>query len=459
MAKVATSLSPNCHLFAALRQESPKNCVKLHFLRYARGIISIILVKELGNTFMHRFAVRGLSFNNAALSLREKFCLSKEAVADFYSKFPRLDGEQWVLITTCNRVELYYFGPKEGELKLLRHLESVIGELWPDSAGFYHSGREALNHLFRVAAGLESQVLGDGQILSQVRDAYHEAQKYGVVDAELHRIFQAAFRVGKRVRTETNLYFGVTSVSGAAVRAGENFLGALSDKKVLLVGAGQMGEIAAQVLCKRGVKSLTIVNRTRAHAERLAGRLGVGVADWSQLGNELAEADFVIVALATKATLIDNSLLKMRQKPCLVVDVSVPRAVDANVIQVENYTLHDLESLSEEIKSSRLLREEALPDAESIILHESTKLQTWLQSKKLLNPLAVELGESLERVRKRELKFALKALPKEIHPLIEELTRRMAERFVRIPVSRLKELSSKAEGLERVEKLLTEISR
>jgi len=288
---------------------------------------------------------------------------------------------QGVALTTCDRLELYLEGPlpspPDGVFRAwLGVSEAMTGPV------LVRRGEEVVRHLLRVACGLESAVVGEDQILAQVRAAYREACARGTAGPLLHRLFHAAFRAGKRVRTETGLADGGRSLAGAAVSALQRDLGGLRGRSVLVIGLGEMGELAARRLRRRGLGRLLVCNRTWERARSVAERLGAEGVRWQWRGSSLAVVDGVICATSAIEPVVRASALVAaaagRGRPLVVVDLGMPRNVEAPSRESAGLRIHDLGRLAQRLQRASRVRQAAVAAAEGIIQHELGVYTQWV---------------------------------------------------------------------------------
>jgi glutamyl-tRNA reductase len=321
---------------------------------------------------------------------------SLEALATLHALRQRQNGRQpafrpetgLVALTTCHRLELYLEGcPEPDAPELFRQWlggEDTIA-LPADGTLVVRRGEAAARHLLRVAAGLESAVLGEDQILMQVRQAYREACATRTARPLLHRMFHAAFRVGKRVRSETALASGGRSLAGAGVAAVQRVLGDLGDASVLVLGLGEMGALAARRLRQRGVGRLVLSNRTRARAEALAGRLGAEVLRWEWRVGLLPQMDAVICATGASEPVLPAGPLreaaKGRARPLVVVDLAVPRNVERPSSPSRALSVIDLDDLSRQLEEAADARRRAVRAAAAVVDEELGEWVDWARSR------------------------------------------------------------------------------
>lgn len=318
----------------------------------------------------------GLSHHTAAVSLRECFAVPEaDAPALLADLRDRAGCAEAVLLSTCNRVEIY--GAAAGaERAMSAAAELLRGRAGQDALFYRLTGPTAVRHLLRVAAGLDSMVLGETEILGQVKDAYAAAFGEGRTGASLNHLFQQTFRVAKRVRTETSIGRGAVSVGSAAARLAASVLGDLSACRALLLGAGEVGACVARSLGARGLKELLVCNRTAWRAEALAAALGGQPVAFAHWRDHLATADIVIASAAASARLLAAGelapVLAVREgRPLFLLDLAVPRDFDPAIRHLPGVVLHDVDALEaiaregESLRAAEVSRAEALVEAET----------------------------------------------------------------------------------------------
>jgi glutamyl-tRNA reductase len=359
--------------------------------------------------------VCGLSHHGAPLEVRERLAAAPERLADELNAL--CDDAvlaEGVLLSTCNRVELIGMTsePHRARERVIDHFNRKAAPDRIDAYVYDHRGLDAVRHLFRVASGLDSMVLGEPQILGQVKSALATAGEQGSVGPLLSRCFDRAFRVAKRVRTETEIAAGNVSVSSIACELAERIFGELSGRRVLLVGAGKMSETAARSLTARGA-SLVVVNRSQERAIALAAACGGEHKPLEALATELSAADVVISSTAKDGFIISYELMlgvvKMRKwRQLFIIDIAVPRDVDPRVEGLRNVFLYDMDDLKRVSQANLSARERAANAAQIIVDEEVKSYEQWLHTLEL-TPTLVALRE---RVRETVLREKQKALPK-----------------------------------------------
>ena len=405
----------------------------------------------------------GISHNTAPLEIRERMWLSDDEIR---AALPRLKAEkhfdECVLVSTCNRTELYGLsaGAAPDDGTLTRLLIAAKGS--PDGVGgnhftSAHAGR-AVQHLFRVAAGIDSMVIGDIQILAQIKDAFVMARESGTVGPVLGRLMQATLHVGKRVRTETSICEGAVSVSYAAVELASKIYADLSRKSVLLVGAGETGELTLRHLQAKGIGRVAIANRTREKAEALAAAFGGSAVEYDRIAEALRTADIVITSVTAPAYVVgpDEVHRVMRQRsnnPLFIIDIGVPRNVHPAAGKIDNVFLYDIDALSSVVDRNLEKRKGEIPKVTRIIREELAEFFRWQNSLEI-GPTIQEFRQQVESIRAEEVRRNLNRFRAEDRELLELVTRRIVNKILHHPTTVLKqEAESGGHGEEMVRRV------
>jgi len=353
---------------------------------------------------MDDFVCIGLTHKEAEVERLERARFEdEEALPEVRETF---DLSGCALLQTCNRVELYASGVREGHVDRLREL--VDEEAW------VKRGRDAVEHLFRVACGLESMMVGEQEILRQVKEAYERAARLGTLDDRLKLVFRKAISVGKRARRETAISEGAVSIGSAAVELAERELGDLSDRTVLVVGAGEMGKTVARALVDRGVRAVLVANRTYERAVRLAEELGGRAVRFDRLEEHLAAADVVVSATAAPHPVITvehvrRALRGRGDRPLLIIDIANPRDVESGVERLEGVEVRTIDDLREIARENLERRRSEIPKVEEIIREELRSLERELERLERRRSVA-RVARSLNELKERELERALRRL-------------------------------------------------
>lgn len=408
---------------------------------------------------MH-LVMAGLSHHTAPVDVREQLTCPDGLVPEALARILQDSTlDEAVLLSTCNRVELYAASeaPAPDAFHAILAGLSRVHEL-PVERFAQHlqnrSGSTAAKHLMRVASGLDSQVLGESQILGQVRNALMAARRYDASGKLLSRLFEHAIAAGRRVRSETSLGSGGFSVGHAAVELARSIFDDLSRASVLLIGAGKMSEMAAQHLTSSGATRITVANRTRSRADELAALLhGISMDYDEALRTGIAHSDIIITSTASPRAIITRDGLApavraRRGRPLFLVDIAVPRDVDPAVINLENVFLYNIDDLEASLQGESAERAAAVDLAEQIVDEEAARFEAWRRSL-AVTPVIADLRQTHQRITEEYLQIyrsRLGHLPPKDWGLIEEMARSMMEQAVRTPIQALKSAASSASG-------------
>lgn len=331
----------------------------------------------------------GLNHQNAPIEIREKFAIGSHELQDTLSAVRAIDGMGGaVILSTCNRVEFY-----AASLCPVRTFDALRGLLQTRSGVeaplYYHDTPRSVRHLFRVASGLDSMVLGETEILGQVKKAYSAAAELGATSRHINKLFQHAFRVAKHVRTETQITRGATSVGSVAVELAGKIFGDLSGRRVMILGAGETSERTARSLVSRGVKTVIVSNRTFERAAKLAEEIGGLAIHFDHWQNAFADVDILICSTAAPHAILTRDKLApmMRERggrPLFVIDLAVPRDAEASINDLEGVFLYDIDSLEGIVRQSLEVRRSELERCEQMITHQVNAFVTWLKTHQAL---------------------------------------------------------------------------
>jgi glutamyl-tRNA reductase len=326
----------------------------------------------------------GINHHVAPVDVRERLAVPNHEVADVLAGIKSIDGlTEAVVVSTCNRVEIYAASicPERALEGIRGYLETRTGISAPL---YHHDTPRSVRHLFRVASGLDSMVLGETEILGQVKQAYATAAGAGATSRTLNRLFQNAFRVAKSVRTDTQITRGATSVGSVAVELAGRIFGDLNHRRVMVLGAGETSERTARSLVSRGVKTVIVSNRTFDRAAQLAGEIGGMAIHFDHWQNEFPDVDILISSTAAPHPIVTREKLEpmMRQRsgrPLFIIDLAVPRDVEPTVNKLDGVFLYDIDSLQEIAKRSMAVRQREIEHCERIIDSQVTDFIGWLR--------------------------------------------------------------------------------
>ena len=401
--------------------------------------------------------VLGINYHTSPVTLLEKVMIPVPALSEALRVLSsHSDIREVIVLSTCNRTEVYAVAERyhAAHTDILEFLCETSGlsadEITPHLYSQFDD--DAVVHLFEVAAGIDSAVLGETEIVGQVRDAWDFAMKQGTSRSTLNLLFRYALESGKRARTETGISRSTASVAHAAVEMAEEILGTLSGKRVLVVGAGEMGEGVAGALSRAGTESITVLNRTVSRAEALADKIGARVSDFESLENELSTADVVLACTGAGGVIIDHELLaRVRQgvsTPILVVDIALPRDVAASVAELPGVTLRDLDNLSDWAQRGIDKRASEVGQVREII-GEEVKRFLLDQTQRQAAPLVAQLREVVESIRTAEMdrfETALSAMTPEQRELVESISHGIINKMLHVPSVRLREAAGTPQG-------------
>ena len=360
-----------------------------------RRYISPYIMKEFKESTNPCFYVVGISHKKADAQLRGKFSLDNESKTKLLQRAKSVGIDSLVATSTCNRTEIYGFvrHPLELEKLLCDITKGSINEF--QSVSYVYKSSDAIHHMFRVGAGLDSQILGDFEIISQLKLSAKISKKHGVLNAFVERLINAVIQASKRIKTETKLSSGATSVSFASVQYIKKTIQDISSKNILLFGTGKIGRNTCENLIKHTKnKHLTLINRTRDKADKIAGKFKVLVKDYSQLQEEIEKSDVLIVATGAQNPTIDRYLIQ-NKKPLLILDLSIPKNVDENVRELPMVNLVHLDRLSQMTDETLEIRKQFIPIAEAIITEIKKDFECWVENRKFA-PTIKALKEKLE---------------------------------------------------------------
>jgi len=412
--------------------------------------------------------VIGLSHRSAALDLLERMAVGEEALPkSLHDLCARPNVSEAVVLSTCNRTEVYVVAERfHGAYQDVRDFFGDLSSLAPEDFQHHlyaHYDDEAVRHLFSVAAGLDSAVLGESEILGQVRTAWERAQAEGTARSGLNALFRHALEVGKRARTDTAISRYTTSVSQATVELAAEHLGSLEGRKVLVIGAGDMGEGMALALARAGVAEVVVANRTRQRAEALALRVGGRSVPLGEMVDAVADADVVLTSTGSSGVLVERDdlaeVMALRPgRPLLVVDVAVPRDVDPGVASLDGVTLLDLDDLRSFAEAGVNGRRAEAALVRALVDDEVLRYLDAATARQVA-PLVASLHARAEDLRRRELtrqRARLAELDERQRATVEAVTRSVLAKLLHEPTVRLKDAAGTPRG-ERLAEALRDL--
>ncbi len=398
------------------------------------------------------FYALGLSYKKADATMRGKFSLDATAKSTILIQAEAEGIESLIVTSTCNRTEIYGFANHPYELiKLLCENSKGTVEEFQEVAYIYKN-QEAVNHMFRVGTGLDSQILGDFEIISQLKIAFNESKSNGLVNSFLERLINSVIQASKKIKTDTDISSGATSVSFASVQYIIKNVADISNKNILLFGTGKIGRNTCENLVKHTKhEQITLINRTKDKAEKLAQKLDLIVKDYSDLQLELQNADIVVVATGALNPTIDKAILNLK-KPLLILDLSIPKNVHENVLDVEGVTLIHLDHLSQMTDETLEKRKQHIPHAETIIEEIREEFMAWTRNRKFA-PTIQALKEKLNAIKECELSKQRKKNSNFDDAQAELVSSQIIQKITNHFVNHLKDGDSMDEGIEWIEKV------
>jgi len=400
----------------------------------------------------------GLSHKTAPVEIREKFCIPKEQVAVFLDRLVGLPSvREGLILSTCNRMEVVAVieGREDGGEGLKDFLGEVAGMAKVDLASYLYilKGEEAVKHLFRVAASMDSMVLGEPQILGQVKEAYRQAADTKVTGLVLNKLLHRSFFIAKRVRTETKMANQAVSISFAAIELAKKIMGSLEDKRAILIGAGEMSELAAKHLVSQGVHEIWVTNRTYSRALEMAQELGGKAVSFEEFPKMLKDIDIVVSSTGSTRYIIHKDQLgtvirARKNKPMFFIDIAVPRDIDPSINEIDNIYVYDIDDLQGIVDSNKEERKKEMQKAEEIVQQGVELFKRWMGSLEVV-PTILDLRQHLEKIRQQEMAKTLTLLKnasEEERKALDLLTQSIINKILHHPISLLKHQESREQG-------------
>ncbi|HVA38357.1 MAG TPA: glutamyl-tRNA reductase [Candidatus Dormibacteraeota bacterium] len=407
----------------------------------------------------------GMNHRTAPVEVRERHAFPLSKAGELLTALRDYSAvRECVMTSTCGRLEFYAelddyeLGVAQLKSFLTNFRHGEVGDL--DSYLYTHLGKQAVTHLLRVSTGLDSMVLGEAQILGQVKEAYVQAQLAGSVGKVLHRLFHEALQTGKAARAQTGIGADSASIGSAAVDLARAQMGSLEGKRVLVIGAGRMGTLVARRLRHEHVGEIVVANRSFQRAEQVVLELGTGKAvSMPGIVNVLSEADIVITSTGASHFIltpqnVGEAMERRPDRPLCIVDIAVPRDADPEVAEIPEVALHDVDALTSVVEEHIEARREHIPVVNEIIAEHVSRFQEWYQTRSAV-PLISSLVERAEGVREREIARLFQRLPElsdRERMLVTGASMTIVSRLLHVPVTRIRELAAtnQAEAMARV---------
>jgi len=404
-----------------------------------------------------KFSITGVNHKSAPVEVRERLAFDERSLSEALNELKRRPGFcEGMILSTCNRVEVALTVEDSGGSLAVDEFLAEMRHLQRDfvTPHIYHfEDGDAVRHLFRVAASLDSMVVGEPQILGQLKNAYAVAKEHGAVSGFLDVLVTRAFNVAKRVRSETEIGANAVSVSYAAVELAREIFGSLKDKKVMIVGAGKMSESAARHLKRNGVTQIFVTNRTYERAAEMAQLFDGKIVEYNKFIGFLPEVDIVIASSGAPHYIITRDEMKKvietrKNRPMFLIDIAVPRNVEPSINELDNVFLYDIDDLQRVVDTNLQGRMESAEEAEAIIREEVERMMARLKTREVV-PMIVSLQEQLENMRAAEcarMRGKLGTLTPEQEQAVEALTKSIMNKVAHGPISELRRHASEPDG-------------
>lgn len=407
------------------------------------------------NTFAKHptFYAVGLSYKKADAEMRGKFSLDDQSKTNLLLQAKAEGIESLIVTSTCNRTEIYGFAQHPFQLiKLMcENSQGTVEDF--QKVAFVYKNSEAINHMFRVGTGLDSQILGDFEIISQLKNAFVKSKELNLANSFLERLVNAVIQASRKIKNETEISSGATSVSFASVQYIFKNVKDIASKNILLFGTGKIGRNTCENLVKHTKhEQITLINRTKEKAERLAKKLDVIVKDYADLQIELQKADVVVVATGAQNPTVDKAILNLK-KPLLILDLSIPKNVNENVKDIEGVTLVHMDELAQITDETLENRKKHIPAAEAIIEEIKDEFMAWTKQRKFA-PTIHALKAKLNTIKEGELNFQRKKLANFDEEQAELITARIIQKITNHFANHLKDDETMVdESIEWIEKI------
>jgi len=400
----------------------------------------------------------GVNHKTTPVEIREKLAFTKgkiEESVDRLFNFP--DIIEHTILSTCNRVEIYARANcQDSAIKAIKQFICDFHEVSPvelEDHFYSYRNEEAVEHLFRVSSSLDSMILGEAQILGQVKDAYSLAKDLRSTGLVLNQLFEKAFSIAKKVREETGIAERSVSISSAAVELAQKIFDDLENRTVMLVGTGEMAELAAKHLISYGVKTVYVTSRTYDRAANLARTLNGSALDFEAFKNELHRADIVITSTSApnfiiKKEMVEKAIHERKNKPIFFIDIAVPRDIEPDVNDLENIYLYDIDDLHVVVSANMKEREKEAENAMNFISQEVTKFNNWVGTLDAV-PTIVEIRKKAENIRMQEIEKTLKKishLSEDDKKLLRQMSSSMVNKILHKPTIKLKQKTQSEDG-------------
>ena len=407
----------------------------------------------------------GLSYKTADLELREEFSLTNRLKKDFLTKIKQDKRvKEGLILTTCNRTEIYILVADDQDEEIIYDIFKLISNRSKEELEeiiYNDNNLKVVEHLYKVASGLDSLVIGEDQILGQIKDSFELAQSFDIINTYFYKLFTEAIRVGKRVRTETAINEGGVSIAYVAVELAKQIFGCLAGETVLILGAGEMSQLVLKSLVDYGVEGVLVSNRTYERAESLADKFSGQAIRWDRLEEKIKEVDIVIASTAAPHLVLRYDLVAKTMESCrgplFLIDIALPRDIEKKVKEIAGVHLYDLDDLEDVVDKNNQDRKKEITKVKEIITCEVKNFADWLKEKGI-TPVIKQMRMKANKIKREELLRAKENVEKgdDIDSTLEELANRLTNKLLHQPTVKLKELAMKedVDQLKEIQKLM-----
>ena len=416
---------------------------------------------------LNRFSMIGINIKNTPIDILEKIALSHQEIDNFYQQLSlhhdthtQSTLNDSFIVSTCNRTEIYWLAQEENNhtSTLTKALEDIVGDKrFPDKSHWYQKfGTESVRHLFRVVCGLDSMIVGETQIMGQMKNALARRQASTKISPAFETITRHAFKAAKECRGKTEIGAGAVSIASAAVHLCQRIYSDLSKQNIVVIGAGDTGRLVAEHFAQRGAGKMTIVNRNAEKGQQLAKQIQGHFVALEEMSTAIRDANIIVSAIRTDSPIINKTLLdscrqRAESRPLALIDLGLPRNITTDVNQRPNTFMHDISALGKVVDHNLALRKKEIPLVEEIIQKEINKLRDW-QSQISTAPFILTLKDAIEKIRQDEIEKYAQLLDKKGQETLHEATRAIVNKIMHGPMVSIKSYAKQAEnGLERLE--------
>ena len=383
----------------------------------------------------------GINYHQASVELRDSFAFTERTRRALYKTISVSEGAEYILLSTCNRLECYLYGSEDDILSIQRAIAEAALNSWPSGNAFLYKDERAVMHVLEVAGGLDSMVLGDAQILGQIKEAYRVAVEQEAVNSVLHRLMHTAFGAAKRILTETSIAAGSSSVAGTAASVAIKHLQAVQSQRILVLGAGEMGRLVVDALNRIPCLQITVANRSEGRLQALQEEYaGIMTQNWESRYRAMQDAEVIIVTTAAQQVVLEqDAILQIEdQQERLIIDICMPRNVDPNIDALPGYTVCNLDTLQQEIDQVIVLRQADLPPARAICEEVLADFVSWVFHHQAMQPAIHAIHQTFETIRRQEVERNYHRFSHADIQALDRLTRSIMQKVLAVPVVRLK---------------------